>query len=236
MIGNGLKIVRPDMLDFAVVNILVLLVMGVDFARSESLIEAMTAAYKHNPTLQGQRAQLRSVDEGVAQALSDWRPKIELTESGGRIRQRTNSSIPRESRTPYSSTLSLTQSIYEGGSKVAASRQAESEVIAARARLISVEQQILLETVTAYMNVVRDEAIRKFNVNNEKVLSRQLEATRDRFAVGELTRTDVAQAESRVAGAIADRRQAEGNLQVSRSSYNQVIGSMPDSLISPRLP
>ena len=211
-------------------------IVGGTPARGESLIEALTAAYQSNPSLQAQRARLRATDEGVAQALSGWRPEVELTGSGTRTRVRTNAGLGVSSRTPYSVTLSISQSIYEGGQTVAATSQAESEVEAARARLVSVEQDVLFDAVTAYMNVVRDESILELNINNEQVLSRQLEAAQDRFSVGEVTWTDVAQAESRLAGALADRRLAEGDLEVSRATYRQIIGTMPGTLTRPELP
>ena len=211
-------------------------IVGGTPARGESLIEALTAAYLSNPSLQAQRARLRATDEGIAQALSGWRPEVELTGSGTRTRVRTNAGLGVSSHTPYSVTLSISQSIYEGGQTVAATSQAESEVEAARARLVSVEQDVLFDAVTAYMNVVRDESILELSINNEQVLSRQLEAAQDRFSVGGVTRTDVAQAESRLAGALADRRLAEGDLEVSRATYRQIIGTMPGTLTRPELP
>jgi outer membrane protein len=234
MSGSG----RGD-LTRAVAGIAVFLaiaVFGNTSLRAESLIEALTAAYQSNPTLQGQRARLRAIDEGVAQALSGWRPEVELTGRGAKTQVRSNAATGNGDRTPYSTTLTLTQSIYDGGQTLAAASQAESEVIAARARLASVEQQVLLNAVTAYMNVVRDVSVLALNVGNEQVLVRQLEATRDRFSVGEVTRTDVAQAESRLAGAIADRRRSEGELEVSRATYRQIVGAMPGTLAKPELP
>ena len=214
----------------------IMLIVNGHPTRGESLIEAMTAAYQSNPILQAQRALLRATDEGVAQALSGWRPKVELTGSGTRTKVRSNAGLNVSTRTPYSGTLSISQSIYEGGQTVAAIGRAESAVMAARARLVSVEQGVLFDTVTAYMNVVRDESILGLNISNERVLGRQHEAARDRFSVGEVTRTDVAQAESRFARALADRRLAEGGLAVSRATYRQIIGTMPGTLVRPKLP
>lgn len=221
---------------YGVAALLAVPIFGSTSARSESLIEALTMAYQTNPTLQAQRARLRAIDEGVAEALSGWRPEVEITGSAARTRQSFNADTVNSSRTPYSSTLSVRQSLYRGGRTLAATIQAESEVEAARARLASVEQVVLLDAVTAYMNVVRDESVLELNVNNEQVLARQLEATRDRFSVGEVTRTDVAQAESRFAGALADHRQAEGDLEVSRATYRQIIGTLPGTLTRPKLP
>ena len=216
--------------------LLILPVFGAASARGESLIEALTMAYQSNPTLRAQRARLRATDEGVAEALSGWRPEVEVVGTGAKTEQRFNAGIADSNRTPYSGSLSLSQSLYRGGRTVAATNLAESQVEAARARLTSVEQVVLLDAVTAYMDVVRDEAVLELNVNNEQVLARQLDATRDRFSVGEVTRTDVAQAESRLAGALADRRQAEGNLEVGRATYRQIMGAMPGTLSRPDLP
>jgi outer membrane protein len=120
------------------------------------------------------------------------------------------------------------QPLYRGGRTVADVARAEAEVQAQRARLHSVEQEVLLAAVSAYMNVWRDEAVLQLNINNEKVLARELEATQDRFDVGELTRTDVAQAESRLARATAERVGAEGNLTASEAVYQEVIGNPPE--------
>ena len=132
----------------------------------------------------------------------------------------------------YSANLQVTQNIYSGGGTVADVRRAENTVKAERARLAGTERLVLLDAVQAYMNLFRDEAVLRLNVNNERVLSRQLEATRDRFNVGEVTRTDVSQAEARLASATSDRIQAEGNVQISRGVYEQVIGKLPEGNLS----
>ncbi len=208
-------------------------------ARGETLEEALAAAYVNNPNLQSQRAFLRATDEQVPQALSGWRPTLSIDASVGETRERTRiDDAPNvfETRTPRSSSLTLTQPLFRGGRTVAATSQAENTVLAQRQVLLSVEQQVLLAAVTAYMDVVRDEAVLQLNINNEEVLRRQLEATGDRFEVGEVTQTDVAQAESRYARAIAQRIQAEGNLVASRARYREVIGDMPGSLAAPQVP
>jgi TolC family type I secretion outer membrane protein len=111
--------------------------------------------------------------------------------------------------------------------------RAESEVDAGRAVLRSVEQDVLLGAVTAYMDVWRDQAVLQLNINNEQVLARQLEATQDRFDVGELTRTDIAQSEARLARATAQRIEAEGNLTASRAVFQEVVGFLPGTLEAP---
>jgi outer membrane protein len=197
--------------------------------------EALAAAYRNNPTLQAERAGLRGVDEGVPQALSNWRPDAEVTGDVARSATFTSTRTERDQiRTPRGVELSLTQPLFRGFRTVAATREAESQVRAARARLTATEQEVLLDAVRAYMDVVSDLAVLELNTSNEQVLARQLKATRERFRVGELTRTDVKQAEARLTGATTDRIQAEGDLEASRATYRKVIGETPENLIKPQ--
>lgn len=204
-------------------------------AAAETLEEALTAAYRNNPALLAARAKLRAVDEGVNQALSGWRPTLSMSGSVGVEAERSNStSADRgQHRDQKSMTVKLGQSLYKGGRTLAATKVAENEVRAERARLKRTEQKVLLKAVTAYMDVVRDQAVLKLNISNEQVLRRQLQATRDRFKVGEITRTDVYQAEARLAGSIADRIKSEGNLEISRAAYRNVVGRAPGELSRP---
>jgi TolC family type I secretion outer membrane protein len=209
------------------------LAFGLGAARAETLMEAMILAYQNNPTLQAQRASLRATDEGVPQALAGWRPLVEIVGDGGFEADRGDDIDGTDSGATYGASLRVTQNIYAGGGTVADVQRAEDTVRAERARLASIEQTVLLNAVQAYMNVFRDEAVLRLNINNERVLLRQLEATRDRFNVGEVTRTDVSQAEARVSGATADRTQAEGDVQISRGIYEQIIGKLPEALQKP---
>lgn len=193
-------------------------------AAAVTLYEALAMAYQGNPTLGAQRAFVRAVDENVPQALSGWRPSISLNGSVGKSHNRIQN-IPDRSSTPGDVALQLTQPLYRGGRTVATTQQAEKQVLAAREGLRDVEQQILLSGVTAYMDVLRDRARVQLTSNNVEVLRRQLEASQDRFDVGEVTRTDVAQSQARVARAISDRSAAEGFLEQSRATYLRVIGS-----------
>jgi outer membrane protein len=134
---------------------------------------------------------------------------------------------------PQTEALTISQPIYRGGRTEAQTEQALNLVRSERAHLSSVEESVLLSAVTDYMNVVRDQATLDLNINNEQVLRRQLEAAQDRFRVGEVTRTDVAQAEAAYAAAIAGRQQAAGNLQISRAAYERDIGQAPGKLAPP---
>ncbi len=204
-------------------------------AAAETLEEALSAAYRNNPTLLAARAKLRAADEGVNQALSGWRPTFSVDGDVGVEAARSNSTTTDrgQHREQKSLTFNLDQSLYKGGRTVAATRGAENEVRAERVRLNGTEQKVLFAAAKAYMDVVRDQAVLELNVSNEQVLRRQLQATRDRFEVGEITRTDVYQAEARLAGSTADRIKSEGNLEISRAAYRNVIGRTPGKLSRP---
>ncbi len=203
--------------------------------RVRSLGEALAGAYINNPTLRAARAGLRAVNEGVPQALSNWRPQVTLSGSAGA--QQTDASggtnSGSSSSTPTEAEISLTQPLYRGGRTVAGTEAAENDVLAERASLTSVEQTVLLRGVTAYMDVWRDQAVVELNTNNERVIRRQLEATQDRFTVGEVTRTDVAQAETRLATATAQRIAAEGSLAANKALFQEVIGFEAEILQAP---
>ncbi len=208
-------------------------------ALGQTLDEALKAAYLNNPTLMAQRAKVRAVDEQLPQALSDWRPSLEMKLDSATKYTRNNTSAEdrrRQHRDPRSASFTLSQSLYAGGQTTAAIRQAENTIQAERARLVAVEQTVLLDAVKAYINVFRDQAVLELNTGNEQVLKRQLEATRDRFEVGEITRTDVHQAEARLAGATADRIESEGSLVASRAAYRNVTGEIPGNLVPPPPP
>ena len=216
----------------------VLLLPAAGDARAQTLKDALTAAYLNNPTLLGQRAKVRSTDEAVPQALSNWRPSVEITGSAGLSAVQSTTSTDRgQHREPKSVGVTVTQPLFRGGRTIAATREAENTVQAERSRLVETEQDVLLLAATAFLDVYRDEAVLKLNINNELVLKRQLEATRDRFQVGEITRTDVHQAEARLAGATADRTEAEGRLEASRAAYQNVVGMpAPRRLAAPEVP
>ncbi len=208
-------------------------------ARAETLTQALIQAYQTNPRILAARDLLRATDEQVAQAISLLRPTVTGTVSGGFATGKVNiEDVSRSgSRTrPASASLTLTQPVWRGGREYAEIKKAENTIRAQRARLHSTEQDVFFEVVTAYMNVVRDEAIVRLRQNNVAVLQRQLQAVRDRFNVGEVTRTDVAQAEASVARAQAQRELAVGNFENSKANYANLVGRPPVRLIEPRPP
>ena len=210
-------------------------VLAATSASGQSIEEALANAYLTNPGLQAARAKLRATDETVNQAISGWRPNVEFNTLAGfsRVENSNEFTGSRGLRKPRSAEISVGQNIYAGGGTVAETEQREFDVLWRRAQLAEVEQDVLLDAATAYMNVFRDQAVVNLQKNNERVLQRQLEATKDRFSVGEVTRTDVSQAEARVARAKADRIQAEGDLDNSRTSFERVVGSAASDLNAP---
>jgi len=208
----------------------------VEAAAADTLRDALVQAYSGNPTLLSARAQLRATDENVPQALSGWRPTVTVTGTGGASESRV-STAPEQSLLPWFVQAELNQPLYRGGRTQAQTRAAEAQVMAAREQVRGQERDVLLAAVTAYLDVLRDTARVDLTRNNEIVLRRQLEATQDRFEVGEVTRTDVAQAEARLSGAVSARAAAEGDLQVSRATYQRVVGVAPGTLeAAPPLP
>ncbi len=222
---------------FSVSGLVCAIVMqGGATVQAETLSEALAAAYSTNPSLIAQQYQLKAVDETVSQALSNWRPNVTLSGDIEReyTRLNTRAADRDQIRTPRNGSLVVTQPLFRGFRTINGLSRAEANVQAQRATLRGFEQGILLQAATAYTAVVRDKAVLELNKNNEEVLRRQLEATQDRFRVGEITRTDVSQAEARVSGATADRIQAEGTLQISRATYLNVIGQTPGKLTPPK--
>jgi outer membrane protein len=204
-------------------------------AGAETLRQALASAYKFNPRLDAERARLRATDEEVARAKSGFRPII--TGTADINYQRTNTSPPSISDGGLTSKgvgVGLSQPIFSGFRTLNAVRAAEASVRAGRESLRVIEQSVMLEAVTAYLDVVRDQAILRLRENNVNVLTRELRATQDRFAVGEVTRTDVAQAEARRAGAVSALDLARANLKTSRATYERVIGHPPSRLEDPR--
>lgn len=208
-----------------------------------TLTEALAATYSTQPALQASRARLRATDENVPQALSGWRPTVVLqgTAGGGDGTSRTYSplvgrvQVTNNGRPLATVQATVTQNLYTGGRTQANVNRAKNQVMAERGTLIQQEQTSFNNTVSAYMGVIQTAQILALNINNEQVLAKQLQATNDRFRVGEITRTDVAQAEAALAGATAQRETAAGNLQTARGTFQQIIGFLPpDDLIEPQ--
>ncbi len=201
---------------------------------------ALASAYATNPTLQTARAQLRATDENVPAALAGWRPTVTITTAAGRGFGNTTQSSQfgstgtKLARNQFTEQATVTQPVYTGGKVPANLHRAKNQVYSQRAQLLATEETVFFNTVQAYVNVVQDEQLLQIDLNNEQILTKQLQSTNDRFRVGELTRTDVAQAEAALASATAQRETAEGNLQQARSQYEQFVGVLPGHLGAPQ--
>ena len=206
---------------------------------SDTLEGSLVLAYQNNPTLNAQRASVRATDEGVSQALSGYRPRVTFN---GSVGSQYTDSLTRSATfaatytqlsgnmTPSNVGVTATQTLFNGFQTPNRTRQAESQVQAARETLRVTEQTTLLNAVTAYMNLLRDSAILDLQRRNVEVLQEQLRQTRDRFNVGEVTRTDVAQSESRLAAGRSQVLSAEATYKASVATYRQVIGIEPGRL------
>ncbi|MCF4125068.1 TolC family outer membrane protein [Methylobacterium sp. SyP6R] len=208
-------------------------------AAAETLDSALARAYAGNPTLNAQRAGQRANDENVPRALAGYRPTVSAQASvgvsnvSGRLgvaRGELGGGDASQTLIPGSAGVSVTQTLFNGFRTDNQTRQAESQVLGGRETLRNTEMTTLFSAAQAYMNVLADTATLELNRNNVEVLEEQLRQTRDRFNVGEVTRTDVAQAEARLAGARAQVSLAEANLRTSIATYRQVIGVEPRQL------
>ncbi len=202
-------------------------------ARAEDIFTAMGSAYKTNPTLQAQRANLRSVDENVALAKSGYRPTISLT--GGYTDSDLDDDMNAQNDGGSSTSVAavVSQPLFSGFQTVNSVKSADSMVRSEQSNLMNVEQNVLLQASTAYLDVLRDEAIVELQKNNEKLLKKRLDETVERFNVGEVTRTDVSQARARYSSAQAERISSEGDLEASKAVYARVIGNAPENLSEP---
>jgi outer membrane protein len=219
-------------------------------ASAETIESALVKAYQNNPQLNAQRASVRSIDEGVPQALSGYRPRVAITGTAGeQFTDATSKSVgavpsptggPAKQTvtyvgasglvTPWSYGATAQQTLFNGFQTANRVRAAESNVSSAREGLRILEQTVLLTAATTYMDVLRDTAALEVQRSNVRVLQETLKQTRDRFEVGEVTRTDVAQAEAQLAAGQSSELAAESTLNTSRANYRQVIGVEPTNL------
>ena len=208
-----------------------------------TLIEALSATYSNQPALQAARARLRATDENVPSALAGWRPTVVLagtTGYGDGVSRAYNGLTGniiniQTDRLIGTAQATVTQNLYNGGRTQANVNRSKSQVFSERANLIAQEQTSFNNAVSAYVGVIQAQQLLALDINNEQVLAKQLQATNDRFRVGEITRTDVAQAEAALEGARATRETAVGNLQTQRGTFQQYIGVFPpDNLVEPQ--
>jgi outer membrane protein len=210
---------------------------------ASTLPGCLTLAYQNNPQLNSQRAAARAIDENVPAALAGYRPRVTgvatLTEQYLDNVTKAGTPFPFESKGAAAQPLvglTAQQTLYNGMQTGNRTRQAESQVFGAREQLRTTEQGVLLSGATAYMNLLRDAAVLELQRSNVNVLEVTLRQTRDRFAAGEVTRTDVAQAESSLATGRGQLAQAESNYNTSRANFRQVCGVEPPPRLAAATP
>jgi outer membrane protein len=233
---RGVKLVTG-----AAAAVLLMAYTGAAPALADTIEAALVRAYQSNPQLNSQRAQVRSTDENVPQALSGYRPRVALTASAGYQYTDTNTTAGGSptnlvrteihgANAPRSAGLTVSQTLFNGQQTANRTRAAESQVSGAREALRVLEQTVLLSAATIYMDYLRDAAIVEVQRSNTRVLEQTLKQTRDRFNVGEVTRTDVAQSEAQLAAGKTQQLTAEANLVTTRANFRRIIGNEPEQL------
>jgi outer membrane protein len=203
-------------------------------ASADTLREALNSTYRSNPTLNAQRESLKSTDAGVAIARAAGRPTVTANVGATRDLTRSGRFDSGTGRGPYiNSSVDLAVPVFQGGTVKNDINASKKRVEAGRATLRAVEGDVFTEAVAAYMDVIRDRATVELNANNVRVLQTNLEATRDRFQIGDVTRTDVAQSDARLSLAQARLVLAQGTATASEENYRRVIGKAPDNLAPP---
>ncbi len=231
---------RPGALALAAV----LVAAWPNLASAQTLTDALSAAYMNNPSLNAARATLRAVDEGVPQALSNYRPQINGNLSAGAVgtysrlvvpsKKKNRAGAPRESGAgtyPLSIGVDLVQPIFRGFQTQNSVRSAESSVLAEREALRNSEQEVMLDAVTAFVDVIQNLALVRLQEANLQFLSEQVKASQDRFQVGEGTQTDVAQAQASQAQAEADLASARADVQTARAQFRAITGLEAKKLV-----
>ena len=201
-------------------------------AAAETLREALLRAYRDNPTLEAARAQLRGTDENLPIQRAAGLPSLNNSNTYSELLRQNGGSAISPDRL-LSSSIDLSVPLYRGGAVRNGVLGAEQRIEAGRADLRGTESAIFSQVVAAYMDVIRTEAIVGLSASNVEVLRVNLEATRDRFEIGDLTRTDVAQSEARLAQAQSDLTGAQANLIAARERYVELVGAVPGALEPP---
>jgi outer membrane protein len=230
---RGVKVVTG-----AAAAVLLMGYLGPTLALADTIEAALVRSYQNNPQLNSQRAQVRATDENVPQALSGYRPRVALTASAGYQYTDTLTNlgggvpafVRHGTNAPRSAGLTVTQTLFNGQQTANRTRAAESQVSGAREGLRVLEQSVLLSAATIYMDYLRDSAIVEVQRSNVRVLEQTLKQTRDRFNVGEVTRTDVAQSEAQLAAGKTQLLTAEANLTTTRANFRRIIGNEPGQL------
>ena len=197
-----------------------------------TLKEALSLTYDHNPTLEAARANQRATDAGVPIERADMLPNLSGQATLTEFLKQAQASFTSPERS-LGGQATLAMPLYTGGANIASLRAAETRVVAGRADLRGSESALFAQVVTAYMDVIQNEALVALAASNVDVLATNVEATTDRFEIGDLTRTDVAQSESRLALARSDLRVAQAVLIRARETFIALVGAAPGELQPP---
>ena len=224
---------------------------------AETLQDVLSVAYGNNPSLLAERARLEGTNENLPQALSNWRPTVTVTVSGGKDRllnsqycafegqqnrpqftpcgvfQSTGSIVTIEKQYQSTYDVTVTQPLYRGGRTTAQTSQAYNLINAERANMTAVEQQVFLIVITDYLSVIENVELVTLNKENEEILRKQAAITQTRYHGGELTHTDLYQAEAAYAQAIAQRKTEESQLEAARAAFQHDVGQAPGELVRP---
>jgi outer membrane protein len=204
--------------------------------RAETLADAIALAYQSNPTLQQQRAQQRALDETYVQARAGWRPTATATVQGAYSKTPEAGlfgGVSQVESNTGQAVLGLTQPLYTGGRTAAEVRATEADVLAGREGLRTTEASLLQNVVTAYVDVLRDQAILAIHEQDVAALQSEVDDSRARLRAGEVTRTDVVQIETQLAQSRSALSAAQGQLQLSRAGYAALVGQNPGQLQPP---
>lgn len=203
-------------------------------AKAETLADALVSAYQSNPQINATRAKQRATDENVPQALAGYRPQIVASLSAGLQSVRNllpGNTIETATLKPWTIGVTVTQNLFNGFKTANSVRVAEFQVLSGREALRNVGQGVLLDAVTAYMNVIANQALVETQRGNVSFLRETLGIAKKRLDAGDVTPTDTAQSEARLSRGLADLNSAEVALEVSRATYEQVIGRPPGRLV-----
>jgi outer membrane protein len=199
------------------------------------LNDALISAYQKNPEIKSAILELKAVDENMPAAISGMLPSVSISAEEAK-RNTTLNNIDKIKGGTDSQSIEITEPLFKGGRTVANIKKAKNQIFAARAKLQNTEQQVLLSVVEAYMNIVRDKELYELAQNNTKVMQKHLEAAKERFKLGEVTQTDVAQAKASLAKANSELIKASRSVESSKSDYRKIVGEEPINIQMPPMP
>ena len=203
--------------------------------KAQSLNVSLANAYSNHPLLFSERIGERVLSEDVAEALSGWKPQVYVDGSLGKtlVNTKTSTSSKTNSNLPVSVGIVVSKKIYDGGKTSQNIKIADTKLVANNSRLSSIENQVLLSAAKAYFKLLEEQDLLDVALKNKDVIKRQLEATKDRFDVGDLTITDVSQAEARLSDANANLVKAEADLNTAKAIFFSDIGLEPEDVFYP---